>query len=239
MLSIAVCDDEVLECCNLSKKIRRILTELHVPFIVRQFTSGQELLKCSEKFDILFLDIIMDDLDGIKIGKMCQERDFANILVFVSSSRKYVFDAYDVEAYHYLVKPIEDEKLRMVLQRALKKINTHSQGFLVVNQERTKKKLFLEDVYYFEVRGRIIYAHGADGITATFYEQISILENTLREKGFSRCHKSYLINIKYMDAYNRQSVVLENGEHIMIAKRRYPAFCDDILFYMRKNGGIT
>ncbi|MDE7433310.1 MAG: LytTR family transcriptional regulator, partial [Lachnospiraceae bacterium] len=79
--------------------------------------------------------------------------------------------------------------------------------------------------------------HGAEGIF-TYYEQIGILENSLRDKGFFRCHKSFLINLKYVDAYNRQEVILENGEKILIAKRRYEEFCKEILRFMRKNGGI-
>ena len=69
-------------------------------------------------------------------------------------------------------------------------------------------------------------------------EQIHVLEQNLRNKGFFRCHKSYLINLKYVDVYNKQEVILDNGEQITIAKRRYAEFCREILAYMRKNGGI-
>lgn len=68
--------------------------------------------------------------------------------------------------------------------------------------------------------------------------QIGELENKLRDKGFFRCHKSYLINLKYVDGYNRQEVILENGEKIVIAKRRYDKFVQEVLKVMRENGGI-
>ena len=64
------------------------------------------------------------------------------------------------------------------------------------------------------------------------------LENKLQDKGFFRCHKSYLVNLKYVDRYNRQEVILENGEKIVIAKRRYEQFVREVLKTMRKNGGI-
>ncbi len=237
MLSIAVCDDEVIECCNMARKIKEILEEMKIPCIVRQFRNGKELLRASESFDIVFLDIIMHDPDGMKTAQIFRKKASDKILIFVSSSREYVFEAYDVEAFQYLLKPVDDRKLKRVLQKAVLKTERHSQEFIIVSRERQKKKLFLDDIYYFEIRGRMVDVHGPEGIF-TYYEQIGELESKLRDKGFFRCHKSYLINLKYVDVYNRQEVVLENGEKIVIAKRRYDKFLQEVLKVMRENGGI-
>lgn len=238
MLSIAVCDDEVIECCNMARKIKVILEEMKISCIIRQFRSGGELLQAPESFDIVFLDIIMQDLDGMKTAQIFRKRMFDKILVFVSSSREYVFDAYDVEAFWYLLKPVDDRRLRRVLQKAVLKTERRSQKFIIVSRERQKNKLFLDDIYYFEIKGRVVDVHGPEGVF-TYYEQIGELENKLRDKGFFRCHKSYLINLKYVDVYNRQEVTLENGENIVIAKRRYDGFVQAVLKVMRKNGGIV
>lgn len=236
MLSIAVCDDEIIECCNMAGKIRKILEEMKVPCTLRQFNSGQELLRSTENFDIIFLDIIMKDLDGMGTARIVREKAFDKILIFVSSSREYVFEAYDVEAFQYLLKPVDEKKLKRVLQKAVLKSEKHPQEFMIVSKERQRKKLFLDNIYYFEIIGRMVDVHGADGVF-TYYEKISVLENQLRGKGFFRCHKSYLINLKYVDGYNRQEVFLDNGERVVIAKRRYEEFCREILEYMRTNGG--
>lgn len=237
MLSIAVCDDEVIECCSMARKIKDILEEMKIPCIIRQFRSGGELLKALESFDIVFLDIIMQDLDGMKTAQIFREKAYDKILIFVSSSREYVFEAYDVEAFQYLLKPVEDRKLKSVLQKAVLKAESRSQEFIIVSRERKKKKLFLDDIYYFEIKGRVVDVHGPEGIF-TYYEQIGALENKLRDKGFCRCHKSYLINLKYVCGYNRQEAILENGEKIVIAKRRYDKFVQEVLKVMRENGGI-
>ena len=237
MLSIAVCDDEVIECCNMAKRIKEIMEEIKMPCIIRQFQSGGELLQTLESFDVVFLDIIMRELDGMKTAQIFRERASDKILIFVSSSREYVFEAYDVEAFQYLLKPVDDRKLKNVLQKAIVKTQSRSQEFIIVSRERQKKKLFLDDIYYFEIKGRIVDAHGPEGIF-TYYEQIGELENKIRDKGFFRCHKSYLINLKYVDGYSRKEVVLENGEKIVIAKRRYDKFVQEMLKVMRKNGGI-
>ena len=237
MLSIAVCDDEVIECCNMARKIKDILEEMKIPCIIRQFRSGGELLQALESFDIVFLDIIMRDMDGMKTAEIFREKASDKILIFVSSSREYVFEAYDVEAFQYLLKPVDDRKLKSVLQKVVLKTENHSQEFIIVSRERQKKKLFLDDIYYFEIKGRIVDVHGQEGIF-TYYEQIGELENKLQDKGFFRCHKSYLINLKHVDGYNRQEVILGNREKIVIAKRRYDKFVQEVLKVMRENGGI-
>ena len=237
MLSIAVCDDEVIECCNMAGQIKNILEEMKIPCIIRQFCSGRELLQAAEGFDIVFLDIIMCDMDGMQTAKVFRKKAFDNILVFVSSSREYVFDAYDVEAFQYLLKPVNERKLKNILLRAVQKTEKCSKEFILVSRERQKKKLFLNHVFYFEIIGRVVHVHGTEGVF-TYYGQIGELEDGLRDKGFYRCHKSYLVNLKYVDMYNRQEVILENGERVLLAKRRYEGFCQEILKFMRRNGGI-
>ena len=237
MLSIAVCDDEIIVCSNIAAKIRNNMEQMKTPCLIRQFNSGRELLQAQEEFDIVFLDIIMRDPDGMTTAQLLRTKAPDTILIFISSSREYVFDAYDVEAFQYLLKPIDAGKLRRVMQKAVCKAATHSSEYMMISIERQKKKIYLDDICYFEIRGRKIDIHKTDD-TLTYYEQIGILEKNLQGKGFFRCHKSYLINLKHVDTYNRQEVTLDNGEKIMIAKRRYDDFINEILSYMRKSGGI-
>lgn len=180
---------------------------------------------------------MMGDLNGMKTARIFREKTVDKIIIFVSSSRKYVFEAYDVEAFQYLLKPVDSKKLKNVLKRAILKTENHTQEYIIVNRERQKKKLLLNDIYYFEIKGRVVEVHGTEDFFA-YYGQIGKLEDKLQGKGFFRCHKSYLINLKYVDGYNRQEAILENGERIMIAKRRYEEFCQEMLKFMRENGGI-
>lgn len=238
MLSVAVCDDEIIECCNLEKKIREILKDMKIENIIRQFGSGKELLRSTDHFDIIFLDIMMYGLDGLETAQILREKSFDKALIFVSSSREYVFDAYDVEAFWYLLKPIDERKLKKVLQKAVLKLESKSQEYIIASKERQKRKLYLDDIYYIEIKGRMIDVHGK-GSVFSYYEQIGVLEECLQGKGFFRCHKSYLVNLKHVEAYNRQEVIMKNGEKIVIAKRRYEQFCEELLYFMRKSGGIV
>ena len=235
-MSIAVCDDGMLDCCNMASDIKDILEELETAYIIRQFYSGKELLQAAENFDIIFLDIMMHGMNGMRTAQLLREKAFQNILVFVSSSREYVFDAYDVEAFYYLIKPVDMNKLKNILSRAVIKLAQDSQDFIIINRERQNKKLLLKDIFYFEIKGRVVFAHSVGGIF-DYYEQIGVLEQSLRNKGFFRCHKSFLINLKHVDTYNREEIILDNGEKIIIAKRRYEDFCINILEFMKKSGG--
>lgn len=235
MFSIAVCDDEMLDCCMLEGAVKKILKELEVPFFIHQFYNGTELLQAVENFDIIFLDILMHGLNGMKTAQLLREKAYDKILVFISASREYVFDAYDVEAFSYLVKPVAEDKLKRVLERAVGKLAHDSTEFIIIPKDRQQKKLFLKDIYYFEVQGRVVYVHSVDG-TFAYYERIGALEKALQGKGFFRCHKSFLVNLRHVDTYNREEILLENGEKIFVAKRRYEAFGKEILAFM-KNGG--
>lgn len=79
MISIAVCDDEIIECCNMAKRIKEMMEEMKMPCIIRQFQSGRELLEALESFDIVFLDIIMQDLDGMKTAQVFRRQAFDKI----------------------------------------------------------------------------------------------------------------------------------------------------------------
>ena len=237
MLSIAVCDDEIVTCCNIAAKVKDIMTQMNVPCIIRQFNTGQELLQSSDSFDIAFLDIIMRNPNGMTTAHSLRRKSPDIILIFISSSREYVFDAYDVEAFQYLLKPIDTKKLRNVLRKAVCKTETRSHEYMIISIDRQMKKLFLDDIRYFEIQGRKIDIHTVNGIL-TYYEQIGVLEKRLQDKGFCRCHKSYLINLKHVDTYNRQEAILDNGDKITLAKRRYDDFTKEVLSYMRKSGGI-
>ena len=239
-MKIAVCDENRSLCRQLEGWIDWYFRKENLPLQLNTFFSVEQFLQClAEKpyFDIIFLDILMKGMDGMETARRCRELSFEKTLIFLSSSRSYVFDAYDVEAFHYLVKPVEDEKLKNVLKRAVERERQHSSDYMVVSRERQRRKLFLDSVRYFEIRGRQINVH-EEKESFTYYEQIGNLEKKLTGKGFFRCHKSYLLNLKHVEAYNRQEAILDNGERILIAKRRYESFCKEILAYMRKNGGI-
>ncbi len=238
MLLIAVCDDIPIECADIAKQIETILKQSNTDFMIKKFFGGLELIQSRESFDIIFLDIKMPNINGMELAKQIRKQGRQSLIIFITSASEYVFDAFDVEAFQYLLKPIQTDKLKNVLEKATKKMQIDANiDFLMISANRQIQKVFLKDILYIESIGRIAKIHCNNGTLET-YEQIGILEDKLSDKFFFRCHKCFLVNLNFVDAFNKTEVRLENGEKIMLAKRRYEDFQKAILSYMKKKGGI-
>ena len=236
MFCIAICDDEIAQCCHIEGIVKKILNRVEVPYTIHQFHSGKALLQAVEDFDIVFLDIMMSEPDGMQTARLMREKkNYQGNFVFISSSREYALEAFDVDAVSYLLKPVDEKKVSRILQKLLIQSKSQPQEFIIINKERQKIKILLNNICYFEVKGRKVDVHTTDG-TVTYYEQIGNLEKMLYGKAFFRCHKSYIVHLKYVNSYTKQELILDNGERIMIAKRRYEAFGKEFLAYMRETG---
>ena len=238
MLLIAVCDDIPIECADIAKQIETILKQSNTDFMIKKFFGGLELIQSRESFDIIFLDIKMPNINGMELAKQIRKQGRQSLIIFITSASEYVFDAFDVEAFQYLLKPIQTDKLKNVLEKATKKMQIDANiDFLMISANRQIQKVFLKNILYIESIGRIAKIHCNNGTLET-YEQIGILEDKLSDKFFFRCHKCFLVNLNFVDAFNKTEVRLENGEKIMLAKRRYEDFQKAILSYMKIKGGI-
>lgn len=238
MLSIAVCDDMPIECAELAGYIEKILNQFGVEFSLKRFFDGQELLKNIESFDIVFLDIKMPEISGMELAKQMRENGRESIIVFVTSAEEYVYEAYDVEAFQFLLKPVNEDKLKNVLKKAVVKLTIcSSEDFLIISSEHQIKKILLKDILYIESVGRMVKIHCNSGVLET-YKQIGDLEQTLSDKHFFRCHKSFLLNLEYVSRFDKTEIVMENGDVVFLARKRAKIFQREIISYMKMKGGI-
>ncbi|WP_334074218.1 MULTISPECIES: LytTR family DNA-binding domain-containing protein [Paenibacillus] len=239
MLSIAICDDQAVECLELSKKVHAVLQEAGVAHSIKQFFAGSALLESACAFDLLFLDIKMEHLDGLTTAALMRKRSRPFLLVFITAYREHVYDAFDVEAFHYLIKPVDDGKLAKVLLAVVDKCSAEErgEGYIVVTRNREAIKLVLDDVIYFEISGRVIKAHCNQRVLE-YYDQISALEEKLNRRSFFRCHKSYLIHLKHVMSFDKNEILMDNGDKVLLSKRRHKEFMEALLNYVKKEGGI-
>lgn len=235
MLKIAVCDDEPIFVEQISGKIKEYMPDCKI----YSFFSCEDLLLQGEIFDIYFLDIQMQELNGIEAAKKLRELDEESIIVFITGAKEYVFEAFDVAALHYLVKPVDDEKLQEALNRAKKEI--------VKKQNKINKQIFIKtrnkkitlnvaDIIYFENEMRKIVAHTVKG-EISFYGVMGDMEKEVGA-GFCRCHRGYLVNLSYVAEYDTENIILANGEKIYLSKDRYHDFVRQYMRYLR-NGGVS
>lgn len=106
-MTIAICDDEKIICSQVEKLVKNQEPNCDI----KLFDSGEELLKEQGKFDIIFLDIQMDGINGIETARILRNKKEETILIFITGIKEYVFEAFDVSAFHYLLKPIEEKSL--------------------------------------------------------------------------------------------------------------------------------
>lgn len=221
-MNIAICDDEV-------RGRERILTLLEKEFSrakTCEFDSGMKLLESVKEGyrpDIVLIDIAMDGMDGMETARRLKELSDA-ILIFVTGVKEQVFDAFDVGAFHYLMKPIDLDKMTGVLKRAIQEVEKKKAAprYLLVKAEGSHRRILVEDILYVENSGRKVILHMKTECLE-YYERMNHLEEVLGE-GFYRCHRGYLVALSAISGYDHDSITVGQGDKIYLAKQKYGEF---------------
>lgn len=235
-MRIAICDDEKNIRELIGKKIKQQYPEAEIVY----YPSGDELLLSDKCIDILFLDIQMPGRNGMETAKELRKKEKDVILIFVTAVEEYVFQAFDVGAFHYIVKPIDDVKFSEVLRRAVNELNVQrakvkapEERYVMINNAGVHSKVMMEDIVYAEVFNRKIVIHKMND-TIEYYGKLSDLE-ALAGENFFRPHRAYLINFKYVVKYDATTIYLETGS-VLMAKQNYPVFVKKYMKYNQKRG---
>lgn len=233
-MKIAVCEDEIEVQKMLAESIQKVCPNAEILC----YLSSEALLEADEQIDILFLDIQMPGKNGMETARTLRKRGMDTILIFVTAIEEYVFQAFDVGAFHYLVKPFEQEKFAEVLRNAIKqKINKKANETefpkkespcLMITTDGKHLTVNLKDIVYAEVFNRKIIIHTMDG-EIEYYGKMKELEQKAGEL-FYRSHRAYLVNLGYITKYNATTIWLEKGQALM-AKQNYPEFVKRYLKY--------
>ena len=235
-MRVAICDDEKNIRELIGDKVVKQYPEAEIVF----FSSGEELLLSDSHIDLLFLDIQMTGRNGMDTARELRKKDKDVILIFVTAVEEYVFQAFDVGAFHYILKPIDDAKFIGVLHKAVdelgsksRNVNEEEERYLLINSGGVHTKVIFDDIVYAEVFNRKIVIHKLDD-TIEYYGKMSDLES-LAGDSFFRPHRAYLINFKYVEKYDASTVYLENGS-VLMAKQNYPEFVKRYMKYIQRRG---
>ena len=158
MIRIAICEDEPVLLNHLADMVNIILNRHSVSYTVERFANGGALL-VREPFDLLLLDIAMEPLSGLELAKKLRMRGDESKLIFITAHRQYAIDAYDVQASHYLVKPVDAEKLKTVLLKLCSSLQKERKPAIAIRQGTAVRRIPFEQVYYLEVINRKIHLH--------------------------------------------------------------------------------
>ncbi len=231
MLKIAICDDEDTQRKEIANMIDKVLNLDYKSYKIFQFINGEQLAVSLLDFDIYFLDIQMDNLNGIEIAKKIRRENENAIIIFITGIKDYVFDAFDVRAFHYILKPIDEKKLKEILHSALKQFEKEDK-FIIAKTIKQTNKIFLRDIMYIESEGRKLKVHTVNNVIE-YYHKLSELEQKLCYCNFFRCHKSYIVNLKYVDSYDNTSILLKNSDKIYLSKYKLGDFSKAFMYYLK------
>lgn len=222
MLKIAICEDEVKQQEILEQYIDKILTEITKDYEILTFISGEELLEnYPENVDIFLLDIKMDKLNGMEIAKKIREIDKKEVeIIFTTSLVKYIQDGYEVRAYRYLLKPIKFDDLKKHLTSCIKEINEKKENYIVVNGKNDVYKINISHITYVEIQNKDMTIHTIDK-DYNIKMSIDKIEKELSRYNFFRCHKSFLVNISYIENIKQYIAILENKDEVPISRHRF------------------
>lgn len=231
-MNIAVCDDEV-------RGRERILTLLEKAFSQAQtceFDSGMKLIesvKNGYRPDIVLLDIAMEGMDGMETARRLKELADA-LLIFVTGVKEQVFNAFDVGAFHYLMKPVDQDKLLDVLRRAVQEVEKRKAGprYLLVKAEGSHRRIPVDEILYVENSGRKVILHMKTECLE-YYERMNHLQEVLGD-GFYRCHRGYLVALSAISGYDHESITVGSGERIYLAKQKYGEFVKLYCRYLKE-----
>lgn len=232
-MNIGICDDEKEICLQIRKLVLAVAPESQVAY----YCSGKQLLAERQRFDILFLDIQMSDMNGMELARTLRERKEDTVLIFVTALKEYVFEAFDVSAFHYLLKPLANDKFNSVFQEALKEAVKRARNREETLFFQTKSRSFTllkNEILYVENCRRKVDIHTLRR-TETIYATMAHME-ALLGGGFYRCHRGYLVNMAYIAQYSADSILLHNGETIYLSKEKYNDFVTAYMNYLKQEG---
>lgn len=227
MLKLAICDDEKYFCVREEQLITEYMEKKGYQYQIDTFQLGAELLNSGtevSKYDIIFLDIKMDKLDGIETAKRIREVAENTYIVFVTAFIEYSLEGYKVDAIRYLLKDDEflDKAIFECLDAIMQKENYQERKHIFAFQEG-EKEVYLNDIVYIDSNLHKLTFHMAKGNKKeyTMYERLDTIDEQLAGTDFVRVHKSYLANLRYIDSIERYTVKLADGTELPVSKSRY------------------
>lgn len=235
MIRIAICEDER----PVGELLHAWLSEWKKELCISRFTSAGELLT-EGAFDLYFLDIgLSGEMNGMELARALRGKwGREALIIFVTGHEEYVYEAFDVEAFAYLLKPVERERLRAVCERAYARITereTAPQCF-TVRVGTAVREIRIDGLSYVEGAGHkmIMHMHNEN---LECYAKMGELEKLLCER-FFRIHKGYLVNLSEVEAYDRTEVTLVGGARLPLSRYKYDAFAKAYLHFLRGRGSV-
>ena len=225
-MRIAICEDNLQQQERLTDALKDWAEARKVSIDILCYKSAEEFLFAwpDISFDLAFLDIQMKNIDGTKLAEMIRKVDKNMLIVFATSFKEYVLKGYDINALHYLIKPISSAKLFPVLDRARVIIRSRNDDIMIVNNSSGKVKVVFADINYITITSHTAQIHTDKKI---YEKRITMAElQDLLPDYFIRTHRSYIVNLFKADCVYKESLLLSIGDELPISRKNTKAVND-------------
>ena len=211
MINIGICDDEASMRRLLRAPLEQKLQLLGADYRIFEYDCDETLLTRPETewLDILFLDIEMKQLSGMETARNLRKRDSHTLLIFVTAYPDFVFQGYEVHAFHYILKPYENQKIMKVLEQAIKELGQNREHYFTLEQKSGTTKIPAKKILAFSSDRRKIIISLEDGNKLEFYGKLDAVETDLPDY-FIRCHNRHLVNLNYVTALEKNGCTLRS-----------------------------
>ncbi|MGN1086684.1 MAG: LytR/AlgR family response regulator transcription factor [Porcipelethomonas sp.] len=230
MLTIAICDDDNRQISAL----KNMLTEWNSRIVIVEYNSAEQFLfgYADKPCDLLLLDIEMGDMNGMELARNLRAKGDMLPIIFITGFSEYMGEGYDVEALHYLLKPVDKNKLFAVLDRYADRHKADRIVILPVGDEFVCVNS--DDIVYLEAFGKKTQVTLRDGKEIICTCGLSTTAEKLGN-GFVPCHRSYVVNIRYIHSISKTEITLDSGKKIPLSRRLYDSVNKVFINYYKEN----
>lgn len=233
-MKILICDDEPQFIKIMIKYIRRYEQGVQDFFLIYTYQCADlmmELVRQISDIDIIFLDVILINEDGIETAKNIRKFNQKVKIVFVSSHIEFATKGYDVDAIGYMLKPIEYKSFKIKMNDIIGKINKEETNHFWDKTDKGNVLFELNDILYIETYGRNVRIHVRNNTYIT-YKKMKYYEALLKEESFYRCHAAYIVNMQAVQRIDEMKIFLKDGSVVMISRGRKKEFMLEFLKYV-------
>lgn len=244
MLRIAICDDLHKELQSLILLTNQYLSDNSLDAEVAGFSNPDGLLKAFQKeyFHIYILDIVMPMLNGLELGKEIRRLDREAQILYVTTEPQFALMAYAVSPVNYLVKPINKQQLYDTLTHAISKVDIDEEVRFTVKTADSLRLIKVLDIACCEYRSHAVIfnlTNGDEVFSRTIRESfIKYISPILKDRHFLQCHNAFVINMRFVERFTKDSFRLYSGKIVPIAARKYPLVRDTYMDYLMAKGGL-
>ena len=235
MLHVAIVEDNDRDAEQLSTYLQRFSKQNSVEINVERFTNGLLFLQSYKgNFDIIFMDIDMPMMGGMDTARTLRKIDPHVLLIFVTALARFALNGYEVDAYDFIVKPLQENFFSAKMHRAMKKLSSEQRVRLLIKSGEKTVRVFADEIMYVDIFNHQLTFHTEQGDFSTRGTMKDVMDN-LNTGHFSLCNKSILVNLNHVEMVDGDEVVMASGVRLPISRPRKTEFMQQIAdFYGNK-----